>query len=219
MNSQACRIAVLLPALLFCSPSEPQSTTNSAVKPQSTSVCAAKVKASYGTGYSEGFNAANGTCDKQVKDAQSKSFVDGLNQGVDLIRTDLHPQDDKKIPLQILIEDIPGEDSYRLAAAELITTYFSQHYVVSQDANLILYISGASSQDQRTFSFVVTMEISTSLPAKIGDQRKMIKGIFNLSQDGGVLTNYTPEHRTQSLKESMFAVLSKGDAKLFSSSN
>ena len=138
---------------------------------------------------------------------------------MDLIRTDLHPQDDKKIPLQILIEDIPGEDSYRLAAAELITTYFSQHYVVSQDANLILYISGASSQDQRTFSFVVTMEISTSLPAKIGDQRKMIKGIFNLSQDGGVLTNYTPEHRTQSLKESMFAVLSKGDAKLFSSSN
>lgn len=135
--------------------------------------------------------------------------------GANLYSVDLNAKDDK-IPIQILIEDVDGADSFRLSTAELLTTYFSQHFTVSPDARLCLYVSGSPGGDtQHVFSYHVSMRFSTGLPVKIGDKYSAAMGHFEISDRSGFIRNYSAQERNQSIKETIYSVLTEGDKELF----
>jgi hypothetical protein len=89
-------------------------------------------------------------CDDKAKAANRAGFYEGVTKGRrderDAEAKDLLAQGGK-IPIQIMVEDIPGRDSSQLAAAEVLTAYFSRHYVVSDNARLVIYVSGTQPID------------------------------------------------------------------------
>jgi hypothetical protein len=207
----------LLPFLIviFASPrTDSQTPKTSSPNTVTPSACAARVKAAHDAGYADGVKFSDDACSTKVKDAQSKSFADNFIIGYNAASIALNVKDGK-IPIQLVIEDIDGADSYRLSAAELITTYFSQHYTVSPDSNLFLYVSGTGGGTGRAFSWEVSMRIYARPQVKIGDNYTVVAGNLELSSKGGYFLNYSSSERNQGIKEAIYSVLTEGDAKLF----
>jgi hypothetical protein len=207
----AVAFAFCLPQLLAHSQNAPIS---SGTKPAVPVSCASRVKAAREAGLQEGAAAAATSCDANVKDAKQTSFSTGFDLGLGAATKNLGDAGGK-IPITLSIEDIPGKDAYQLAAAELISTYFSQHFVISQNADLIVYITGAGSESDRTISFEISIRFYTSLPVKTGDKSAVVPGVFTICDGGAILTNYSAEKRTQAVKEKLYTLLSKADGALF----
>jgi hypothetical protein len=96
----------------------------------------------------------------------------------------------------VLVEEVPEADAYRLAAAELLTTYFSKHYVINPKVRLAIYIFG-SQGGKRTVSYHVPMGYSTIVYTRIGIDRVPVYGSFSISDAAGFMTNYSDIEKTQ----------------------
>ena len=194
-----------------------QSTKPSTVAASSSgsTACGDKVKAARTAGYKEGFGVADASCQSSAKDAQSVSFLAGFDSGQSLYTKDLG-NIDEKIPIHILVEDIPGAEAYQLAAAELISTYFSRRYTLTSDSALSLYITGSKSGDDKVFSYRVSMQVSLSVPVRTGKKWLLATGHLVLSDRDGYLVNYSQLEKTQAIKEALFTILTEGDSSLAS---
>lgn len=176
--------------------------------------CSARIQSAHSAGYKDGFNAGvKSGGSPSPSDACSSKFLEGFNDGVAVATTDLKPIEGK-VPLQILVEDIPGADSYRFAAAEVINTYFAQHFVIRADAPLYLHISGTDDIGGAV-EYEVSLKISTAINIKHDTAVGFVLGHFVLANQGGVLLHYSQEQKTQAVKEKIYAVLSKGDASIY----
>jgi len=177
--------------------------------------CVSRVKAAQTTGYKAGFD--DGTKEAQIQCAKEASVPkwsqESYEAGTHANDTDLKASAGK-IPIQILIEKIPNADEYRLAAVEVITTYFSQHYSIVGISNLTLYIGGTNEM-HGVVSYTIVLQIYTSSGVKIGERTVPVSGFLNLEEDGGTMMNYSPEERTKVIKAKIYSILSKGDAVLF----
>jgi hypothetical protein len=219
MKSSMRIVIVFLIVISVNAQSRAQTPKTSSPSTLTPSACAAKVKAAREAGYEDGVKFSDGACSTKVKAAQTASFSGGFVAGSNLYSVDLGASDGK-IPIQILIEDIDGADAFRLSAAELLTTYFSQHYTVSPDARLLLYVSGTPGADtHQVFSYRVSMRLSTGLQVKIGDKNTIVMGHFEISDRSGFLQNYSAQERSQHIKEAIYSVLTEGDKELFAPAN
>jgi len=177
--------------------------------------CDARVKAAriegHKVGYDVGVKEANAA---RAKDASTPKWSqESYDAGTHANDTDLKSIGGK-IPIQILVEEIPNADDYRLAAAEVVTTYFPQHYVISNNSFLMIYISGTD-QIQGAVSYSVSLEVYVGSGLKIGERTVQTTGFLNLGDGGGVMVNYSPEERSKAIKAKVYSILSKGDALLF----
>lgn len=208
-------VLVFLIVISVSTQSGSQTPKTSSPNTLTPSACAARVKSAHDAGYADGFKSSNDECSTRVKDAQNTFFSSGFTLGTNIYSVDLGAKDGRT-PIQILIEEVDGADSFRLSTAELLTTYFSQHFTVSPDARLYLYVSGSPGADSNhVFSYSVSMRLSTGLPVKIGDKNSLVMGHFDISNRGGFFRNYSAQERNQSIKEAIYSVLTEGDAKLF----
>jgi hypothetical protein len=194
--------------------------TAQGTKPASTTPavpsCTMRVKAAqsagYKAGYDEGTKEAKAQCEKDA--AAPKWSPESYDIGSHINDTDLKATGGK-IPIQIVVEKIPNADEYRLAAAEVITTYFPQHYVIEGGSSLIIYISGTD-EIGGTVSYDIALEVFVRSGVKIGERTVPVSGTLSLDDGGGVMMNYSPEERAKLIKAKVYSILSKGDALLFS---
>jgi hypothetical protein len=179
--------------------------------------CAVKVKTAQSAGYKAGFDDGAKKAKAQcAQDASAPKWSpESFDAGYHANDTDLKAVEGK-IPIAIIVEDIPDADAYRFAAAEVITTYFSQHYLISAQGVLIVYIN-ATTLD-RAASYHVDLQTYVASAMKIGERTVPVHGGLVLEERGGVLLNYSGTDRTKTVKEAVFAILSKGDALLFPAS-
>jgi hypothetical protein len=159
------------------------------------------------------------SCDDKAKAANRAGVTEGVAQG----RRDEREAEAKdllaqggKIPIQIMVEDIPGRDSYQLAAAEVLKTYFSNHYIVADNARLVIYVSGTPPIDG-VLSYDVALQADFDVNVTNGDKLSSVHGQFVLSGQGGTLRVSSESDRTQVVKAAIYSVLSKGDALLYPS--
>lgn len=160
------------------------------------------------------------SCDERVRTANRAGFYEGVTVGrrneKEAEAKDLG-MEGGRIPIQILVEDIPGEDAYQLAAAETITTYFSRHYVIAQDARLVLDVSGTNAIDG-VVEYEVSLQSNFAVNVPTGEKMNSVFGTFVLSTKAGTMRISSAGDRTQTVKAAIYSVLSKGDAKLFPNS-
>ena len=214
-----CSLYVLAAILVFISSLQAQSTTNSQGGHDSTaaqSSCAVRVKTAHDAGYSQAVKELESACSDRIKNVKDANFGDGFRAAYTGSSVDLHATSGK-IPVYILTEDIPGEDAYRLAAAEVFNTYFVTHFVITNDKTVpvTLYIYGAGNEDSATKSYEVSFSVFATVPVQIGSTFVPINGPLELSSRGGYLTNYSQDERTQRVKEAIYAVISEADAALY----
>lgn len=178
--------------------------------------CESRIKAARSNGVTEGAAEATAACTSLTETAKAEGYSEGWAALNNVLVRDLG-KTDGKIPIKLLIEEIPGADSYRLAAAELINTFYAQKYEIAPDATLILYVTGAGGgPDTSTFSYEVSLFFNGSVPIKSGEKMTLASGELVLAEKGGYLQNYPEDRRTQAVKEAIYSVLSEGDSKLFS---
>jgi hypothetical protein len=192
----------------YCVSQQPNSTIAGS-NPPAASACGAKVKAAHQQGFDEGVKSANDSCTTKITDG----FLKGAELSEKRFIAELG-NEDGKIPISLLVEDIPQGDAYRLAAAELLTTYFSKHYVISPTAELMIYISG-SQGSQQTVSYEVSMRFSTIVLTQVGTEHVPVYGVLSLSDAAGFMVNYSEAEKTQVVKQALYKVMTEGDAALF----
>ena len=175
--------------------------------------CSDRTKAAHADGYKEGASDASASCDSKLAESKSQSFLAGFQAGESLGTKDLG-NTDGKTPISILVEDVPGADSYRFAAAEVIATYFSNHYVIAPKSELVLYVSSSSGDNDHIISFKVELMFYAGLPVKTAGKNTQVPGVFAVSTRSGFLLNYSQEEKTKAIKENIFSVLTEGDASL-----
>ena len=192
---------------------KPASTpSNRATSPS----CSDRTKAAHADGYKEGVGDASASCDSKLAESKSQSFLAGFQAGESLGTKDLGSTDGKT-PISIVVEDVPGADSYRFAAAEVITTYFLKHYVIVPKSELVLYISSSNNDSDHVISFQVQLMFYAGVPVKTAGKNTQVSGFFVVSTRGGFLLNYSQERKTQAIKEDIFSVLTEGDSSLYPS--
>jgi hypothetical protein len=176
--------------------------------------CAAKVKAAHSAGFKDGFDAGSKVAPNQcAPDTSESKYLEGTRTAIDTLSTDLKSIDGKT-PMRIVVEDIPGADSYRLAAAEVINTYFARHFVVSAEAPLYLHIGGTDGIGGAV-AYSVSLKVGAAIPLKRDNTASAAWGTVVFADEGGVWLNYSEDKRTQAMKETIYSVLSRGDGALF----
>ncbi|MFZ0392977.1 MAG: hypothetical protein WAL73_03955, partial [Terracidiphilus sp.] len=174
-----------------------------------TPSCAVRMKAAGNAGYKAGFDDGS----KDGKAACEKDLLQAFDAGILSNDTDLKTAGGKT-PIMILVEDIPQADAYRLAAAELITTFFPQHFVIAESAPLMLYVSGTN-EISGTVSYDVSLQFYATVGVKSGGAAIPVTGTLVIENGGGMMANYSSEERARAVKEKMYSVLTKGDSELF----
>jgi hypothetical protein len=191
-------IVALLLAALFCSSSFAQApaTGKKGGAPPQTTCDAEKKKAlleGWQLGRKEGLNAGLNT---------------GFEKAFNLSSTTL-PVAGKQLKIDLFVEDIEGSDSYRLAAAEVVRTRFSDWLVVFPDSPLTLYVAGAGPTRSGTASLYVDVQMTVQHRVVADGGVHLLWGTLLLAQAARLLSGHTVEERTQKLREMTYEVISE----------
>lgn len=115
--------------------------------------------------------------------------------------------DGGKLRIRILTEE--PTDSFRLAAAEVIRSQFSDSLVIVPDSELVLYVSGTEpSRSGNVQSIYIRVQTSARHMFLSANQERSLFVSLIFAESGEVLQNYTPEHKTQAVKEETYKVIS-----------
>ena len=163
-------------------------------------------------------------CKAEQAEAWIKGWGAGLERGTELgtaegMRNGLAPfsvqlsDKDKRIKMKVDIEDeLPGAGSYRLAAAEIVRTHFSNQVVIDPGASLFLYVTGSNVTPRAGYevhSLHVDIRVYTSHPFLQGDGvLRSPHGDFVFANAGTTLAGYQERERTQAVREMVYKVLS-----------
>jgi len=146
-------------------------------------------------------------------DAKLRGYIEGGkdfgNLGLILSSTELS-KEERQIPIQIVVKNINGSDAFRLAAAEIIRTHFSDTLKVEPSASLILHIDGTGhgvGAHDRSPAFQIRVGVPARHRFFAGKDRHLVLGFFQFAEDGFTLSNYSPEQTSQAVRESVYKVL------------
>jgi hypothetical protein len=153
---------------------------------------------------------------KQASESVSKdSWGKGFRAGValeELIYSVKIGESPKLQSISIVVEDIDGATSYQFAAAEVIRTYFADTMVAAPSATLSLHISGTKSLSVGYGADVQSVEVEVIVPASqtltVAGENRLISGNLQLAFGGGTMKGYSPQEKTQAVREYVYKVLS-----------
>ena len=182
-----------------------QSPSNGRGSPKpKTDPCDATKEYAYNEGVKQGTDAGS-------KDAWGKGFSAAmeLQQLIYSVKVGDAPKIQK---ISIVVEDIDGSTSYQFAAAEVIRTYFSDFLVVDPDSNLTLHIGGIKSMAVG-YGDVQSLDVEVYTGANqtivVGEDKRLLFGRLELASEGGTLRNYSPQDKSQAVREYIYKALSK----------
>jgi hypothetical protein len=191
---------------LVCSSSYAQSQASQpgpAGKPKQDSCKSARAE-SYAQGWKDGSDAE-----------RKSSYQAGFNAAFDVASSVFSVklgEVGSKQKVNILVEDIDGADSYRLAAAEIVKTHFADWLEVDAQAPLTLHIGGTKSMQLNYNSDVQSISAEISIFARqsltVGDDRRLIAGRLQLADAGSTLRGYSPQEKAQAVREMIYKVVS-----------
>jgi hypothetical protein len=149
---------------------------------------------------------------KDCGEERAKAFADGWNAGSKKVFSDAArfystavDQTGKQLNIQLLVEqNLEGADSYRLAAAEVARTHFSDTLAVVPSSRLALHITGVGS-----LSLGVSVRMAVSHTALAGDKLHFLSGALVLAEAGVAGGDRATDARTQSVRELTYKVLSE----------
>jgi len=151
-------------------------------------------------------------CEKMQAYGLEATKYNSYSNGYDAARieasTDLS-KNAKRYPLQILVEDVREETSYRFAAAEVLRTQFPSQFDIVPSATLVLHISGASSADQTLSAMSVRVEAFVQHSFMVANQRKTLGGTFVISHRETALLRYSDQEKTHKVREFAYTALSE----------
>jgi uncharacterized protein YfaT (DUF1175 family) len=192
----------LLGIILTCNTARSQ--TSQASPGAKADPCKSVRTASYGQGWKDGVAS--------VKKSSDESFEQAWGFAVSIFSVKLSDTAARQ-KISLVVEDIDGADSYRFAAAEVVKTHFSDWLEVDPLAPLILHIAGTKSMqlnynlDVQSVSAEVYLLAEQNLIA--GQDHRFISGTLQLAYAGSTLKGYSPQEKSQAVRELIYKVLSE----------
>lgn len=106
-----------------------------------------------------------------------------------------------------------SKDSFQLAAADAIRTYFADRFKVFPQALLVFYIGGGDKFSSAQ-NIIVSIWARTHHEFKSGSTSYMIPGTFELVEETKTMLNYSDEKRTETVRGMLYAVMNNAIKKL-----
>jgi tetrahydromethanopterin S-methyltransferase subunit F len=195
-----CLLA-LLGIVLTCQAARSQ--TSQASPGAKSDPCKAIRTTSYGQGWTDASTAA--------KKSSEESFKAGWDFAESIFSVKVSESGNKQ-RISLVVEDIDGADSYRFAAAEVIKTHFSDWLEVDPLAPLSLHIAGTKLMRLNNNSDVQSVSVEVNLLAEqnliAGQDHRLMSGLLQLANAGSTLAGYSPQEKTQEVRELIYKVLS-----------
>lgn len=134
-------------------------------------------------------------------------FLRGRDAAVEYMGTRVSESSKPPFKMMLIVEDIDGSDSYRLAAAETVRLYFPTFFAIDPTGALILHVSGT--KGTRVQSFEVSIVVHAYQSLIVGDQARRVFGEFVIAHEATTLTGYADPEKTQVVRELLYKVMSE----------
>ncbi len=140
-----------------------------------------------------------------LADAWELGYSAGQNARNDLDLGD----SDKKIPIQIVTEDITGSDAYRMAAAEVVQEFFGNRLVVAPKARLKLHIGGTDRTRNGFQHIEIELEVYAYETFSFSRQEHSVLGDFVIADEGKIIADPSDSAYTESVKQLSYKALTE----------